>query len=114
MDVFGLFYRLSLVESIDLIKHHKLERLEATPRPEPVVKLGLVEANDPFRQRNVVGITSAADGWIDAGLSQAIRELDRCVLHSAIGVTGVASATLQADGRATLARAFRARRQSAP
>ena len=48
--------------------------------------LGLVEAVDGLGQGIVVAVADAADGWLDAGLGQALGVFDRDVLAAAIAM----------------------------
>jgi hypothetical protein len=49
-------------------------------------QFGFVEPIDRFGERVVVAVADAADRRHETGLGQALRILDRDVLHAAIGV----------------------------
>jgi hypothetical protein len=47
---------------------------------------GFEQAVDGFGERIVITVADAADGWLDAGLKQALAVANRDVLHATVAV----------------------------
>jgi hypothetical protein len=79
-DISDRFEQATIVEPVDPYESGEFHRLGTAPRATPVDHLGLEQAVDRFGKRIVITVADAADGWLDAGLTQALAVTDREVL----------------------------------
>jgi len=68
------------VEPVYPFQRRELHGLERAPRATPMDNLCFVEAVDRLGESIVIGVADAADGWLDAGLGEALGVFDRDVL----------------------------------
>jgi hypothetical protein len=61
-----------VVEPSDPFERGKFDRLPGLPRCPTVNQLGFVQPVDGLGQRVVIAVATAANGWFDACLSQAL------------------------------------------
>lgn len=77
-----------MVELVDAGKRRERDSFEYEPGTTPMNDLGLVESIDRLSESIVI----AADGWLDAGLGQALSVVDADILRTSIGVMRQAAA----------------------
>lgn len=73
-------------EPIDPVQGGKFDGFQRGPPIAPSDHLRLVQANHGFGHGIVIRVASTADGWSDAGVSQALRLPHGHVLHPAVAV----------------------------
>ena len=69
-----------MVEPVYPFQGRELHRFERAPRAATMNDLCFVEAVDRLGESIVIGVADAADGWLDAGLGEALGVFDRDVL----------------------------------
>ena len=69
-----------MIEPVDPFQRCVFHGFQMPPGTATVNHFGLVESDNRFRQRVVVRVADAADGWLDAGLGEALGVFDRDVL----------------------------------
>ena len=72
------------VEPLDPFHRRQLHRLEMAPGAASANDLGFVQPDDRFRERVVLAVADAPNGWLNADLGQPLRIPDREVLHAAV------------------------------
>jgi hypothetical protein len=72
-DVANGFEQLLVIEPVDPFEHRVFDGFPMPPGAATVNELGLVEPDDRFGQRVVVGVTHAAHRRLGAGLRVADR-----------------------------------------
>ena len=82
-DVADCLEETPVVEPVHPFEGGELDGLERLPGPAPPDHLGLEQADDALCQCVIVGITDAADGWLDAGACQALGVANAEVLTPA-------------------------------
>ena len=76
----------------DSFERRELDLLHPLPRAASPDLFGLVQADDRFRQRVVVGIAGAADRGLDAGLGEAWTVVDRADINGIQVLVGTPAA----------------------
>ena len=74
------------------LERRELDLLHPLPWPVPPDLFRLVQADDRFRQRVVVGIAGAADRGLDAGLGEAWAVVDRADINGIQVLVGTPAA----------------------
>ena len=75
-----------MIEPMDPLQRRELHRLDVSPRATPTDDFGLVQPDDRFSQRIVVGIPDAAHRRLEAGLFQSLGIANRKILRASVAV----------------------------
>lgn len=80
-DVADRAEQAAVVVPVDPVHRGDFDGLQAAPWSPPVDHLGLEQADRGFGEGIVAAVADAADRGFDAGFDQALRVLDRDLLH---------------------------------
>jgi hypothetical protein len=91
-DIADRLQKPPAVEPVYSFQRRELHGLERAPWATPMDDLGFVDAIDRLGESIVIAVADAADGWLDAGLGQALGVFDRDVLAAPVAMVDEAGA----------------------